>query len=127
MRYSGSPGTMAITTSNALTTLSSAALPTWLRKKLEYGVFVSYPARSSGHWFMVMTKYKAVRNTPSARPDAPFEQAAAPQRNDHVQAPAEQEGVGNQRDKLEEIVRRPQTLVIARSRLRELSEIRCSR
>jgi len=34
---------------NALTTLTSAAWPAWLRKKLEYGVFVSYPARSSGH------------------------------------------------------------------------------
>ena len=32
-----------------VTTLNSAALPTWLRKKLEYGVLVSYAARSSGH------------------------------------------------------------------------------
>ena len=40
-RYIGSPGTTASTTSRALSTLNRAASPIWLRKKLEYGVFVS--------------------------------------------------------------------------------------
>ena len=61
---------------------------------------------------MVMTKYSDGEKNAQREADAPIEQTPASQRNNHVQAPAEQKCVGNQRDIFEKIIRRSQALVI---------------
>ena len=113
---------MASTTSSALTTLDERGLAHLAQEKAGVGrvrVVTGAVQRPLVHGH---DEIQHGQEYAERKAHAPFEQTAAPQRNDHVKAPAEQKRVGNQRDILEQIVRGAQALVIELPRFGNFQE-----